>query len=289
MLVECVLNVSEGRDLAVLGALSDAAGELLLDRHEDPHHHRSVFTLAGRADDVEDAARSLARIAVASVDLGAHDGVHPRLGALDVAPFVPYALGAAPPSDLAEVVVLRDAFARWLARELRVPAFLYGPLGGSQARTLPEVRRGAFARFAPDFGPRAPHATAGATAVGARSVLVAYNVWVESVSEGHRAVEIARSVASRVRGPQVRTLGLQVGDRAQVSCNLVAPALVGPAEVYDAVAAEVDEAGGHVTGAELVGLVPAVVLGGIPTLRWPELGLAESATVEARLAERGRA
>ena len=107
-------------------------------------------------------------------------------------------------------------------------------------------------------------------------MLVAYNVWVSSV-------EVAEAVAPLVRSPQVRALGLAVGDRAQVSCNLVAPADVGPAQLYDAVATEVAAAGGDVLGAELVGLLPGSVLAAIPPARWPELGLSEEVTVEARL------
>ena len=114
----------------------------------------------------------------------------------------------------------------------------------------------------PDFGPRQPHPTAGATAVGARPVLVAYNVWVSSL-------EVARRVAPLVRGPAVRALGLAVGDGAQVSCNLVDPAQLGPAQVYDAVRRLVEEAGGAVTGAELVGLLPEAILRAIPAPAGP--------------------
>ena len=113
---------------------------------------------------------------------------------------------------------------------------------------------------------------------------MAYNVWVSSP-------EVARQVAPLVRGPSVRALGLAVGDRAQVSCNLVDPASVGPAQLYDAVAARVEQVGGSVVGAELVGLIPEVVLHAVPAARWTELGLSDDATVEARLGARaaGRA
>ena len=164
-----------------------------------------------------------------------------------------------------------------------MPSFLYGPLPGGRTRTLPDVRRHAFAPTAgltPDFGPARPDPRAGATAVGARRVLVAYNVWVSSL-------EVARLVAPRVRRPHVRALALAVGDRAQVSCNLIEPDAFGPAQLYDAVAALAAEAGGAVEGAELVGLVPEVVLAAVPPARWPELGLSAEATVESRLALRG--
>ncbi len=284
MIVECVVNVSEGRAVDVVAALADAAGPTLRDVHRDPDHHRSVLTLAGEAADVADGARTLAAATVARLDLRRHDGAHPRLGVLDVVPFVPYAPGRPAPDDLSSAAALRDEFARWLADELGVPSFLYGPLPGGRTRTLPEIRRHAFAadadpgRLVPDVGP--PHADprTGATAVGARRVLVAYNVWVSSA-------QVAGRVAPLVRGPAVRALGLRVGQRAQVSCNLIDPDRYGPERLYDAVAELVADAGAgaRVEGAELVGLVPASVLAGVPRARWAELGLSADATVESRL------
>jgi glutamate formiminotransferase len=277
VIIECVVNVSEGRDQGVLAELADAAAPALVDLHRDPDHHRSVFTLAGQAEAVDRAARALARATVARLDLRAHRGVHPRLGVLDVVPFVPYPPGQPPSHDPTPVVPLRDAFARWLSDHLGIPSFLYGPLPGGRSRTLPQLRRHAFGEIAPDFGPGAPHPTAGATAVGARGVLVAYNVWVSSA-------EVARRVAPLVRSPTVRALGLAVGDRAQVSCNLTDPAAFGPAQLYDAVRAHVREAGGTMLGAELVGLLPRSVLDAVPAARWNELDVSPEVTVEDRLA-----
>jgi glutamate formiminotransferase len=278
--LECVVNVSEGRDAAALATLADAAGPLLLDLHRDADHNRSVFTLAGRPDAVDDAARALATATLARLDLRTHVGAHPRLGVLDVVPFVPYARGVAPPADLTAAAARRDDFARWLAAAHDVPTFLYGPLPGGSMRTLPDVRRHAFgdgpSALHPDFGPPRLSLRSGATAVGARSVLVAYNVWVDSPA-------VARVVAPQVRSPQVRALGLTTGVRAQVSCNLIDPVRVGPAAVYDAVSALVEDAGGTVEGAELVGLIPEVVLAAVPAARRRALGLSEEATVEARL------
>ncbi len=274
--LECIVNVSEGRDEAVLAALSASAGPTLLDLHRDPHHNRAVLTLAGAPDDVAAAARSLATATVGHLDLRAHVGVHPRLGVLDVVPFVPYDPGHAAPTDLTAAVSNRDDFAGWLADELGVPSFLYGPLPAGRDRSLPDIRRHAFAPsagLAPDFGPARPDPRTGATAVGARRVLVAYNVWVSSL-------EVARLIAPRIRGPHVRALALAVGGRAQVSCNLLEPEAFGPAQLYDAVAAE---AGGAIEGAELVGLLPEVVLAAVPPARRPELGLSAEATVESRL------
>ena len=280
MIVECVVNVSEGRDDRVLSELAAAAGPSLLDLHRDPDHNRAVFTLAGPADAVAPAARALAELAVARLDLRAHQGAHPRLGVLDVVPFVPYLPGAATPEDLAEAVALRDDFARWLGATLGVPSFLYGPLPGGRSRTLPDVRRQAFVpgwAWRPTRARAQPDARTGATAVGARRVLVAYNVWVSSAA-------VARRVAPLVRRPEVRALGLTVGRRAQVSCNLVDPGSFGPARLYDEVAARAAEAGGSVEGAELVGLIPEVVLAAVPRARRAELGLSETSTVESRLA-----
>lgn len=261
-MLECVVNVSEGRDEGLLADLDAVVGPALLDRHTDPHHHRSVFTLVG-----EDAPRTLAAEAVARLSLAEHDGVHPRIGVVDVVPFV--ALGSTP---VDEAVRARDDFARWAADELGVPCFLYGP-----ERSLPAVRRGAWTELDPDVGGRSPHDTAGAMAVGARPLLVAYNLWLAEPDLAR-----ARAVASTVRSPKLRTLGLVVGDRVQVSCNLVAPHELGPAEAWDLVAAHVPLA-----GAELVGLLPEAVLRATAPSRWTTLDLAEDRTIEARLAARG--
>jgi len=280
VIYECVVNVSEGRDDGVLAELAASAAPALLDLHRDPDHNRAVLTMAGPAGAVVPAARALAAAAVARLDLRAHRGAHPRLGVLDVVPFVPYQPGRPAPEDLTAAAVLRDEFARWLGAELGVPSFLYGPLPGGRTRTLPDIRRGAFRDLAPDFGPPRADPRSGATAVGARRVLVAYNVWVSSAA-------VARRVAPLVRGAHVRALGLAVGPRAQVSCNLIDPGRLGPDRLYDRVTALVAEAGGTVEGAELVGLVPAAVLDVIARDRWAELGLSDDSTVESALARSG--
>ncbi len=265
-MLECVVNISEGRRTAVIAGIASAAGANLLDLHVDADHNRAVLTLAG-ADDCETAVRSVATQAVATIDLGDHAGVHPRLGAVDVVPFVPLGTTA-----LGEAVAARDRFATWAAAELDLPSFVYGP-----ERTLPDVRRRAFVDLMPDSGPKAPHPTAGAVCVGARGVLVAYNLWLAPGLDP----AVARVAAGAVRGPAVRALGLDVGGRAQVSMNLVDPLVVGPAQVYDAVAARV-----AVDRAELVGLAPAAVVDAVARQRWAELDVDPSRTIEARLAER---
>jgi glutamate formiminotransferase len=234
-------------------AIAAAAAGSVLDVHADPHHNRAVLTLYGPG--VEDAARAVAVEAVRRIDLRLHVGVHPRLGAVDVVPFVPLT-----GSSMEEAVAARDRFAAWAGDALGVPCFLYGP-----ERTLPDVRRHAFTGLVPDRGPPVAHPTAGAICAGARPVLVAYNVWLADGVD----VATARGIAREVRGPAVRALGLDVGGRAQVSMNLVDPYRLGPAEAYDAVAARAP-----VARAELVGLVPREVLDAVPASRWPELDLA---------------
>ncbi len=257
-MLEAVVNVSEGRDPGVLDALALAGGADLLDLHVDPHHHRAVLTLVG-----EDAPRRVAAVAVERIDLRGHDGVHPRIGAVDVVPFVPLS-----GSTMADALAARDAFCAWAADELALPCFAYG-----DERTLPEVRRGAFGALAPTCGPAEPHPTAGACAVGARPVLVAWNVWLVEPD-----LDEARRVAATVRGDGIRALGLPVGDRVQVSMNLVEPLRVGPAEAWDRV-----EAHAPLAGAELVGLVPAAVLDRTPAERWAQLDLDEARTIERRV------
>lgn len=259
--LECVLNISEGTDLDVVAEIAAAAGADLLDVHSDAHHNRSVLTMVG-----EDAPRAVTTAAVERLDLTVHHGVHPRIGVVDVVPFVP--LG---PATIADAVAARDRYCEWAARELGLPCFIYGP-----ERTLPEIRRGAFKSLPPDHGPLLPHPRAGAAAVGARGVLVAYNVWLADAD-----LEAARRVAAAVRGPAVRALGLAVGERVQVSMNLIDPGSVGPATAADLIRREV-----AVAGCELVGLVPRSALSAIPEHRWSELDLAEDKTIEARLADR---
>jgi glutamate formiminotransferase len=264
--LECVINISEGHDDPRLWAIVSAAEDAVLDVHRDEHHNRAVLTLAG--DGVEAAAQEVARTAVAILDLSNHTGAHPRIGVIDVVPFVPV-VG----STIEDAIAARDAFAEWAGRELDLPCFLYGP-----ERSLPDVRRGAFTTLTPDSGPGSPHPTAGACAVGAREVLVAYNLWLAT---GDLAT--AEAIAKAIRSPAVRALGLQVGDAVQVSCNLVAPRDAGPAAIYDLVARSTD-----VARAELVGLLPREVLLAVPMARWETLDLSEDRTIEARIEDRFR-
>ena len=275
MLAECVINISEGRDRSTVGTVAAAAGDTLLDVHCDPDHHRSVLTLGGPLDRVVRSARSVVARALATIDLTAHRGVHPRFGVVDVVPFVPLE------GTIDDAVGARDRLAHWAGAELGIPCFLYGP-----GRTLPEVRREAFRSLAPDAGPPAPHPTGGAMAVGARRALVAYNLWITGAtgSDGSGALPAARAIAGAVRGPAVRARGLAVGNGAQVSCNLVDPTRVGPAEIFDDVVRRAREAGMSVERAELVGLLPESVLRAVPRHRWADRDLGDDRTIEHRLA-----
>lgn len=260
-MIECVINISEGRDLDLVGEIARFAGNDLLDVHCDPDHNRSVITVVGAS-----APPAVTRAAVERLDLRTHAGVHPRIGVVDVVPFVP--LGG---STFDDAMTNRNEMSSWIANELHIPVFLYGP-----ERTLPDIRRQAFTTLVPDLGPTSPHPTAGAVAVGARELMLAWNLWLSEPD-----LERAKAIASAIRGPGVRALGLQVGDQVQVSMNLIDPLRVGPAEVYDRVVAMA-----AIERAELVGLVPQVVLDAVAHERWQQLDLSKESTIEYRLEHR---
>lgn len=260
-MLETVVNISEGQKSFVLEEFAKSLSSDFLDLHSDPDHHRSVFTMVGTT-----APRILTERAVHSLSLTDHVGVHPRLGVVDVVPFVPL-VG----STMNDALIARNEFAQWAWSELRVPVFFYGP-----ERTLPEIRRNAWHALSPDVGDNTPHITAGAICVGIREPLIAYNVWLSSCSPTD-----TKRIASSVRTEDLRTLGLQVGENTQVSMNLIRPDFIGPMQAYDAVAAHA-----HIDHAELVGLIPAAVLSDIPRTRWEQLDLAMEKTIEWRLANR---
>ena len=287
-MIECVINVSEGRRTDVISAVGTAAGAVLLDVHSDPDHHRSVLTLGGSAAEVTGAARALAGAAVEAIDLSAHAGTHPRLGAVDVVPFVPF--DDPGPDGLAVAAGIARAWGEAAADELGVPVFLYGA-ADPRGRSLPDVRREAFRERKPDFGPGEPHPTAGAMAVGARPVLVALNCELATGGDGLDADQaVARAVARAVRErdgglPGVRALGFALASkgRAQVSMNLVDLAATGVETACAAVRREAGRYGTEVAGVELVGLLPAAELERCSPefLGWS--GLPPDSTIEARI------
>lgn len=270
--LECVVNISEGRDDRIIDAIAASGGWCVLDVHRDADHHRSVLTMAG--DEVEEAVRAVVSRSVELIDLTSHQGVHPRFGAADVVPFVPLDDNGTPRSDddLGPALSARSRFGTWAAQTLGLPCFFYGP-----GRSLPDVRRHAFATLLPDAGPHRADPRTGACAVGARHALIAYNVWLETTD-----LTVAKALAASVRSPTVRALGLAVGEATQVSCNLIDPWTFGPAQLFDAV---VGVAGNDtpVSRAELVGLAPAAVVRSTPEHRWAELDLDPDRTIEARL------
>jgi glutamate formiminotransferase / 5-formyltetrahydrofolate cyclo-ligase len=279
-------NVSDGRDGESIAAIERAFGDGVLDVHTDPDHNRSAFTLAGAPGELAGVVLAGAREAVQRVRIDVHDGVHPRVGAIDVAPIV-YLDAARRGAACAEALVLADR----LADELELAVFLYGALGGGRSRAQlrrggpPELeRRIAAGELAPDFGPRALHPTAGAVLVAARPPLIAFNVELAD----DRSLQQARELAAAIREsgsdglPGVRAIGLwlQRAGHAQVSTNIDDPAATSPAQVVAAIArlAGADA----IAGAELVGLTPRAAFAD-----WPdEVPLAGLETIEDALARR---
>jgi glutamate formiminotransferase len=268
VIVESVPNVSEGRRPEVCEKLADevrAAGAKFLDLQSDADHHRSVLTFVGEPEAVARAAFALARRAVELIDLTTHRGEHPRMGALDVLPFVPLE-GA----RMEDCVRLAREVGRRIGEELAVPVFLYEAAATRPDRkNLAEVRKPQFEGLrdlvgkdpdrAPDFGPPRVHPTAGCVAVGARMPLIAYNVDLES-----KDLALAKRIAKRIRErdgglPGIKALGLWIEDRdcAQVSINVCDFARTGLLDVFRAVERE---AGGAVRSSEIVGLVPRAAL-----------------------------
>jgi glutamate formiminotransferase len=285
LLVECVPNFSEGRQAATIAALQAAVrsvdGVRLLDTHSDTDHNRSVLTFAGTPGAVAEAAFRAVREAAARIDLRAHRGVHPRIGAADVVPFVP--LGDAP---MAVCVELAEAVGGRIGAELGLPVYLYGAAARRpQRRVLANVRRGEYEGLAaalasdsaraPDFGPSTV-GPAGAVAVGARGPLIAFNVLLAT-----SVLAVAKAVARAVRAssgglPGVQALGVACSrpGAVQVTMNLTDPRRTGLWTVYTAVQGEAARRGVGVLESELVGLVPAEVAldAAAGALRLPHLG-----------------
>jgi glutamate formiminotransferase len=270
-LVECVPNFSEGRRPevvdAIAAAVSGTPGAILLDRTSDVDHNRSVLTFAGPPDVVTQAAENAVAVALDRIDMTRHEGQHPRLGAVDVVPFVP--LGV---TTMDEAVDLAREFGARIAERFNLPVYLYAKAATRQERTiLADIRKPQFeglkdvigtTDFAPDFGPSVSHPTAGATVVGARPFLIAYNINLET-----KDVELARRIARRVRErsgglPRVQALGLFLDDLAcaQVSMNLLDHDVTPLWLVWETVTALAQDEGVEARESELIGLAPLSAL-----------------------------
>jgi glutamate formiminotransferase len=272
VLIESVPNVSEGRRLDVVDRMADAIssvpGVSLLDRTSDASHNRSVFTLAGEHGPVTAALERLIETAVHEIDMDRHHGQHPRIGAVDVIPFIP--LGD---TTMDACVELARTFGERIAARFEIPVYLYGRAATRQDREkLADVRRGQYEGLRaeigqrgrePDFGPPRLHPSAGAVAVGARPFLIAYNINLESDD-----VELARRIARRVREsggglPRVQANGFEVREperghalRAQVSMNLLDFTVTPLWLVWDSVRDLAAEDGVELAESELIGLAP---------------------------------
>ena len=260
-LVECVPNFSEGHDRGTIDALRAAitavSGVQLLDVQTDASHNRSVFTFVAPPAAAADAAFAAMRVATERIDLTKHSGEHPRMGATDVVPFVPVA-GV----TMDDCVALARRLGERVGKELEIPVFLYARAATRSDRVLlPDVRKGEFEgmrgrMLEPDFGPNRVHPTAGATAIGARPFLVAFNVYLDT-----QDVTVAKEIAKQIRTssgglPGVQASGFIVDGLAQVSMNLLDIDITSPAVVFNAIKVRAEKRGVAVQKSEIVGLIP---------------------------------
>jgi glutamate formiminotransferase len=296
VLIESVPNVSEGRRLDVVDHLADAItsvpGVYLLDRTSDASHNRSVFTLAGEHDAVSEALERLVAAAIHDIDMDAHEGEHPRIGAVDVIPFVPLAT-----TTIDDCVELARAFGERIATRFDLPVYLYARAAlRSDREKLADVRRGQYEALKveigqhgrePDLGPSRLHPSAGAVAVGARPFLIAYNINLASDD-----VDLAKRIARRVREsggglPRLQANGFEVREperghplRAQVSMNLLDFSITPLWLVWDSVRELAAEDGVTLAESELIGLAPLAAFLAVAD----HAGADATAPVEDRLA-----
>jgi glutamate formiminotransferase len=269
--IECIPNISEGQNAQVIdacaAAIAGVEGVRLLDRSSDSAHHRSVLTFAGDREPVKQAVLALFAAAIPAIDLRRHKGEHPRLGAVDVVPFVPIE-GV----TMAECVALAREAAEEVAARFAVPVYLYEEASSNPARkNLEDIRRGEFEGlaakmakegWAPDFGPAAPHASAGASVIGARMPLIAYNINLAT-----NRLDVAKKIASAVRHSSgglrfVKAMGVDLADRGivQVSMNLTNYEKTPVFRVFEMVKRVAERYGVSVLESEIVGLVPNAAL-----------------------------
>ena len=270
-IIECIPNISDGRrpDVveSVVAAVRGSAGVRVLDVQSDRDHNRSVLTIVGDSESLPAAVLALFEAALARIDLRSHQGEHPRLGAVDVVPFVPIE-GA----TMKDCVALARRVAEEVAQRFSLPVYLYEEAAAApHRRNLEDVRRGQFEglaekmkadEWAPDFGPRTPHASGGAAAVGARMPLIAYNI-----NLGTPDVEIAKKIAKAIRHSNggyryVKAMGVLLEERgvAQVSINMTDYKRTPLHRVFETVRSEAARYGVSVIGSEIIGLVPSEAL-----------------------------
>ena len=270
-LIECIPNVSEGRRADVVESIATAVrgtpGVRLLDYSSDPSHNRSVFTFAGDAAGVSAAVLAVYERAIPAIDLRTHTGEHPRLGAVDVVPFVPIE-GV----TMADCVALAKQVGAEVASRFGVPVYLYEEAAAHPARrNLEDIRRGEFEGLAakmaspdwkPDFGPSAPHPSAGASVIGARMPLIAFNINLNT-----NRLDVAKKIAAGIRQSSggfryVKAAGFELKDRGivQVSMNLTNYEKTPIFRVFETVKREAERYGVTILESEIVGLVPAGAL-----------------------------
>jgi glutamate formiminotransferase len=270
-IIESIPNLSEGRRPEVLERIAEAIraipGVTLLDHSSDPSHNRSVYTLVGDADGVKRATLAIFEHAVPAIDLRTHQGEHPRLGAVDVVPFVPIE-----GITMAECVAIAKEVGAAVAERFKVPVYLYEEASANPARkNLEDIRRGEFEglsekmkrpEWIPDFGPALPHPSAGATVIGARMPLIAYNINLDT-----SRLDVAKKIAAAIRHSSgglryVKAMGIHLDDRrlAQVSMNLTNYEKTPIFRVFEMVKREAERYGVGILESEIVGLVPSAAL-----------------------------
>jgi len=269
-IIECIPNISEGRRTEILDACANAiraTGARLLDVKPDAAHNRTVYTFAGSPEAVSAGVHALFATALPAIDLRQHQGEHPRMGAIDVVPFVPLE-GA----TMADCVALARSVAAEIAQRHQLPVFLYEEAAAVPARrNLEDIRRGEFEglgaklqqpEWKPDFGPAVPHPSAGASVIGARMPLIAYNINLDT-----DRLDVAKKIATAVRHSTgglrfVKAMGVELGDRGivQVSMNLTNFEKTPVFRVFELVKREAARYGVAVLESEIVGLIPAGAL-----------------------------
>ena len=295
-IIECVPNISEGRRADVVAGIVDAVrrvpGARLLDYSSDASHNRSVITMAGDAASLKAAVLALFEASVAAIDLRAHTGEHPRMGAVDVVPFVPIE-GV----TMEECVALAKDTGRSVAERFAVPVYLYEEASSNPLRkNLEDIRRGEFEGlaakmssdgWAPDFGPRTPHPSAGASVIGARMPLIAYNINLNT-----DRLDVAKKIAAAVRFSSggfrfVKAMGVTLADRhiVQVSMNLTNYEKTPILRVFEAVKREAERYGVSVLESEIVGLVPAAALVDVAMTTLQLADFKKNQVLETRLRE----